>query len=63
MLEVGEALPQHSSWEYVQVSSIFSYRSRCLGDRAVLVEVRWHGRGGQGAVTAAELVAHASILK
>ncbi|MCS7098950.1 MAG: hypothetical protein NZ925_01215 [Sulfolobales archaeon] len=24
MLEVGEALPQHSSWEYVQVSSILA---------------------------------------
>lgn len=29
----------------------------------MLVEVRWHGRGGQGAVTAAELVAYASIFK
>ncbi len=29
----------------------------------VLVEIRWHGRGGQGAVTAAELVAYASIIK
>jgi len=27
----------------------------------MLVEVRWHGRGGQGAVTAAEIVAHAAI--
>ena len=26
-----------------------------------LVEVRWHGRGGQGAVTSAELVAQAAI--
>jgi len=26
-----------------------------------LIEIRWHGRGGQGAVTAAELLAHASI--
>jgi len=26
-----------------------------------LLEVRWHGRGGAGAVTAAELVAHAAI--
>ena len=26
-----------------------------------LVEVRWHGRGGQGAVTAAEILAHAAI--
>ncbi len=25
------------------------------------VEIRWHGRGGQGAVTSAELVAHAAI--
>ncbi|MGP3666848.1 MAG: pyruvate ferredoxin oxidoreductase subunit gamma [Candidatus Bathyarchaeota archaeon] len=27
----------------------------------MLVEARWHGRGGQGAVTAAEIVAHAVI--
>jgi len=29
----------------------------------LMVEIRWHGRGGQGAVTAAELVAYASIIK
>lgn len=29
----------------------------------MLTEIRWHGRGGQGAVTAAELVAYASILR
>jgi len=28
-----------------------------------LYEVRWHGRGGQGAVTSAELVAQAAILE
>lgn len=27
----------------------------------MLVEVRWHGRGGQGAVTSAEILAHAAI--
>jgi pyruvate ferredoxin oxidoreductase gamma subunit len=26
-----------------------------------LVEIRWHGRGGQGAVTSAELLAQAAI--
>lgn len=26
-----------------------------------LIEIRWHGRGGQGVVTAAELLAHAAI--
>jgi len=26
-----------------------------------LIEIRWHGRGGLGAVTSAELVAHAAI--
>ncbi len=26
-----------------------------------MIEVRWHGRGGQGAVTAAEILAHAAI--
>ena len=30
-------------------------------DTAELVEIRWHGRGGQGAVTSAELVAQAAI--
>ena len=26
-----------------------------------MLEIRWHGRGGQGAVTAAEILAHAAI--
>ena len=30
-------------------------------DTTKLVEIRWHGRGGQGAVTSAELVAQAAI--
>ena len=30
-------------------------------DTAQLVEIRWHGRGGQGAVTSAELLAQAAI--
>jgi len=30
-------------------------------DLAQLVEIRWHGRGGQGAVTSAELLAQAAI--
>ena len=30
-------------------------------DTTKLVEIRWHGRGGQGAVTSAELVAKAAI--
>jgi len=29
----------------------------------LLTEIRWHGRGGQGAVTAAELTAYASIIR
>lgn len=28
-----------------------------------LYEIRWHGRGGQGAVTAAKIVAQAALLK
>jgi pyruvate ferredoxin oxidoreductase gamma subunit len=28
---------------------------------ATLIEIRWHGRGGQGAVTSAELLAQAAI--
>jgi len=28
-----------------------------------LVEIRWHGRGGQGVVTASELIAEAAILE
>ena len=28
-----------------------------------MIEIRWHGRGGQGAVTASELVAAAAILE
>ena len=30
-------------------------------DTDQLIEIRWHGRGGQGAVTSAELVARAAI--
>jgi len=30
-------------------------------DKDGLIEIRWHGRGGQGAVTSAELVARAAI--
>lgn len=30
-------------------------------DKAELIEIRWHGRGGQGAVTSAELLARAAI--
>ena len=30
-------------------------------DTAQLIEIRWHGRGGQGAVTSAELLAKAAI--
>jgi len=30
-------------------------------DMAGLIEIRWHGRGGQGAVTSAELLAQAAI--
>jgi len=29
---------------------------------ALLVEVRWHGRGGQGIVTVSRLLAHAALL-
>ena len=32
-----------------------------MTDRTGLIEIRWHGRGGQGAVTSAELVAKAAI--
>lgn len=32
-----------------------------VATKNALIEVRWHGRGGQGAVTSAELVAQAAI--
>lgn len=32
-----------------------------MSDKNGLVEIRWHGRGGQGAVTSAELLARAAI--
>ena len=32
-----------------------------MTDRTGLIEIRWHGRGGQGGVTSAELVAKAAI--
>lgn len=28
-----------------------------------MIEIRWHGRGGQGAVTAAEIVASAAVME
>jgi len=31
--------------------------------QASLVEIRWHGRGGQGVVTAGELLAHAALIE
>jgi len=34
-----------------------------VATRNQLYEVRWHGRGGQGAVTSAELVAQAAIIE
>jgi len=34
-----------------------------VATRNQLYEVRWHGRGGQGAVTSAELVAQAAIME
>ncbi len=32
-----------------------------MTDKNELIEIRWHGRGGQGAVTSAELLAKAAI--
>jgi len=32
-----------------------------VADKSKLIEIRWHGRGGQGAVTSAELGAQAAI--
>jgi pyruvate ferredoxin oxidoreductase gamma subunit len=32
-----------------------------LVSKSGLIEIRWHGRGGQGAVTSAELLAKAAI--
>ncbi len=32
-----------------------------MADKNQVIEIRWHGRGGQGAVTSAELVAQAAI--
>jgi pyruvate ferredoxin oxidoreductase gamma subunit len=34
---------------------------REMTDAKNLIEIRWHGRGGQGAVTSAELIAQAAI--
>jgi len=33
-----------------------------LGGVGLLIEVRWHGRGGQGIVTVSRLLAHAALL-
>jgi 2-oxoacid:acceptor oxidoreductase gamma subunit (pyruvate/2-ketoisovalerate family) len=37
-------------------------RRRISGGIGLLVEVRWHGRGGQGIVTVSRLLAHAALL-
>jgi len=34
---------------------------KVVTDNTKLIEIRWHGRGGQGAVTSAELLAQAAI--
>ena len=34
-----------------------------MPEALALIEIRWHGRGGQGAVTASEIVAAAAILE
>lgn len=34
-----------------------------MKDKNSIVEIRWHGRGGQGAVTSAELMALAAIIE
>ena len=38
-------------------------RWRCKSDLKKILEVRWHGRGGQGAWTASELLARAAIAE
>ena len=45
--------------------SFFNYRERPLerGSLKKILEVRWHGRGGQGAWTASELLARAAIAE
>jgi 2-oxoacid:acceptor oxidoreductase gamma subunit (pyruvate/2-ketoisovalerate family) len=35
---------------------------KTYGGKTLLVEVRWHGRGGQGIVTVSRLLAHAALL-
>jgi 2-oxoacid:acceptor oxidoreductase gamma subunit (pyruvate/2-ketoisovalerate family) len=35
---------------------------KSYGGKVLLVEVRWHGRGGQGIVTVSRLLAYASLL-
>jgi len=40
---------------------LWEFRGFVVVDKDGLIEIRWHGRGGQGAVTSAELVAKAAI--
>jgi 2-oxoacid:acceptor oxidoreductase gamma subunit (pyruvate/2-ketoisovalerate family) len=35
---------------------------RSYGGKVLLIEVRWHGRGGQGIVTVSRLLAYAALL-
>ncbi len=40
---------------------VFSYLEARAINKSEILEIRWHGRGGQGAVTSAELLARAAI--
>ena len=40
---------------------LFSLEVHLVATKTGLTEIRWHGRGGQGAVTSAELLARAAI--
>ena len=48
-------------WRTVGSSEVF-FTGGMVRERD-MVEIRWHGRGGQGAVTSAELLARAAIAE
>jgi pyruvate ferredoxin oxidoreductase gamma subunit len=47
----------------IAMQSISSMLEVKLASKTGLTEIRWHGRGGQGAVTSAELLARAAIAE
>lgn len=59
-----EATPRRRSIPAEALSAVHAARPGHSGNGAgALVEIRWHGRGGQGVVTASQILAEAALLE